>query len=91
MSQLSKDMKSIFLGKIARVMSIKSLVTFITKIKGCKILPPFILSIRVRKFRSGEIIWGLIFLLCHCPSHFLSIYFILNWTTDYLESLKRLV
>ena len=24
-------------------------------------------------FGVGEIIWGLIFLVCHCPSHFLSI------------------
>ena len=27
------------------------------------------------KFGVGEIIWGLIFLVCHCPSHFLSIKF----------------
>ena len=27
------------------------------------------------KFGVGEIIWSLIFLVCHCPSHFLSIKF----------------
>ena len=25
------------------------------------------------KFGEGKIIWGLVFLVCHCPSHFLSI------------------
>ena len=38
----------------------------------------------------GEILGGLIFLACHCPSHFLSIkFFFQNWTAD-LEFLKKL-
>ena len=36
------------------------------------------------KFEVGEIIWGLIFLVCHCPSHFLSIkFFFLNWKAEF--------
>ena len=35
-------------------------------------------------------IWGLIFPVCHCPSHFLSIHFF-NWTADYLRVLKKVV
>ena len=40
------------------------------------------------KFEVGDIIWGLIFLVCQCPSHFLSAKFFRNWTADYLGSLK---
>ena len=37
------------------------------------------------KFGVGEIIWGLIFLVWHCPSHFLSIKFCFrSWAADYL-------
>ena len=43
------------------------------------------------QFGGGEIIWGLIFLVCHCPSLFLGVKFFPDWTADYLESLKKLV
>ena len=36
-------------------------------------------------------IWGLIFLVCHCPRHCLCINFFWNSTADYLGSLKKLV
>ena len=41
----------------------------------------------------GKIIWGLIFLVCHCPNYFLSVKFFRNWTADYnyLGCLKMLV
>ena len=44
-------------------------------------------------FGVGEIIWGLIFLVFHCPIHFLSIklLFFRNWTVDRLGSLRKLV
>ena len=31
---------------------------------------------------ESEIIWGLIFVVCHCPRHFLSIKAFSNWTAD---------
>ena len=41
---------------------------------------------------KGGIIWGLMFLGCHCWGHFLTIkIFFRNWTADYLGSLKRLL
>ena len=33
-------------------------------------------AIRGLKFGEGDIIWDLIFLVCHCPSHFLGIKFL---------------
>ena len=38
------------------------------------------------KFGVSLIIWGLIFLVCHDPSHFLSIKSFPNWTNDYFMS-----
>ena len=44
------------------------------------------------KFGVGKVIWGLIFLVCHCPNHFLGIkFFFRNWTADYLGSFKNFV
>ena len=43
------------------------------------------------KFWQSEIIWGLIFLECRCPSHFLVSSFFRNWAADYLGSWKKLV
>ena len=38
------------------------------------------------KFGADFIIWGLIFLVCYGPRHFLSIKFFRNWTADYFMS-----
>ena len=44
-------------------------------IRGLKFLGPKC-GVFGLKFGEGKIIWGLIFLVCHCGSHFLSIKFV---------------
>ena len=44
------------------------------------------------KIGVGKISWGLTFPVFHFPNHFLSIKLcFLDWTADYLGSLKKLV
>ena len=55
---------------------------FILKFQGTKS------AICGLKYGVGEIIWGLIFLVCHCPSHFLSIKF---WLFGVFEKVDLII